>query len=641
MYAYSVAGSPESLCLARDDEEGASFLVRGVPIRLSMVDDDKGAEALLAEPASIVEEGHDDAAVIREALQHFAEAERHERGWSSPDFVLAAPQIDAIAEAFAGSGKPPSQKVVESTLASVLSRAKLEKYGTQIAQVVTRHDATTAVPLPPPPTPVLTPVCDTAKRWLDAYHRRAIVETHPVAAAPKLRVVHAPAGGGKSSLLLDIVERWPEIRFLFVAFSRDLCTEMRQRLATSRAEPLRNADVVTLDAFCKRRRGVDGIEFITGNLSDARVVRAVQPGNRYGRAKGSHGIGAVVSYALNSTVPPGRAVPLCDKHAPMQRAFHAAMHGTTTGLRNSFCGCRYEEFVATRRPQDAVVAPPPCDVVLVDEVQDLTSQAVEILLALGKPVVAVGDPLQQIYGFGNDQVCSECKAAVDAASLAPRFETDVLDHDGGATRLYTTFRLSGETVAHLERLQPDHFQATSAAAAPATDHQSGIVLGAEAMPPHYLRLCRTNAEVVAAARADPTLRVVAGETIANEIEAADAGLGGDGKRRHRLTAMQRIAIDARDAEGGVETVVGLLRERHIELSQAARGNRAVASVHRAKGYEAENVVVGSDLYDSFAHGTELCVGFVALSRHRHRLLVVREEAARPKKKRRVAARRIK
>lgn len=635
MYAYSVAGFPESLCLARDDEEGASFLVRGVPIRLSMVDDDKGAEALLAEPASIVEEGDD--AVIREALQHFAEAERHERGWSSPDFVLAAAQIDAIAEAFAGSRKPPSQKVIESTLASVLPRAKLEKYGTRIAQVVTQHDA--AVPLRPPPPPVLAPVCDTAKRWLDAYHRRAIVETHPVASAPKLRVVHAPAGGGKSSLLLDIVERWPEIRFLFVAFSRDLCTEMRQRLATSRAEPLRNADVVTLDAFCKRRRGVDGIEFITGNLSDARVVRAVQPGNRYGRAKGSHGIGAVVSYALNSTVPPGRAVPLCEKHAPMQRAFDAAMHGTTTGLRNSFCGCRYEEFVATRRPRDdaAVVA---CDVVLVDEVQDLTSQAVEILLALGKPVVAVGDPLQQIYGFGNDQVCPECKAAVDAASLAPRFETDVLDHDGGATRLYTTFRLDGETVAHLERLQPDHFQATSAAPSP-QDHQSGIVLGADAMPPHYLRLCRTNAEVVAAARADPTLHVVAGETIANEIEAADAGLGGDGKRRRRLTAMQRIAIEARDAEGGVEAVVGLLRERHIELSQAARGNRAVASVHRAKGYEAENVVVGSDLYDSFAHGTELCVGFVALSRHRHRLLVVREEAARPKKKRRVAARRIK
>ena len=66
-------------------------------------------------------------------------------------------------------------------------------------------------------------------------------------------------------------------------------------------------------------------------------------------------------------------------------------------------------------------------------------------------------------------------------------------------------------------------------------------------------------------------------------------------------------------------------------------------MHRAKGYEAENVVVGSDLYDSFARATELCVGFVALSRHRHRLLVLRDAAVRPKKKRRVAAdvRRIK
>ena len=564
-------------------------------------------------PPSAVSLCDDTGEKVKNLLVTFARRIKEQNNWSSVEFVLATAHIEC-AVAHARNESP--HEIVDA-----LPAAKKAKYGEELISLLTQELSSSLHP----PSRVLVPKGDIAKACLDEFHRTALIMTNPQECA--LRIIKAPAGGGKSTLLLNIAKQWPTLRFLFIAFSRDLCCEMK-----TRASDLVNIDVVTLDAFCKRRREIEGAPFLSRIASDSDIVRSEYPMLRGGRAKGSHGFSNVAVRAMQSAVRTADDIALCQKHEPMRRCLNASI------LRNSFVGCRHSEFMSAVKKENRLHVD--FDVIMVDEVQDLSVQDIEIIRALAKPAIFVGDPLQAIFDFQNEgDVCKECLHGIENAAMKGVHNGSALLNHPSAVQLYGTFRLNASTVSHLERLQPQHFQAVSVGSSKDEDDAVKFIpmAAAAALPRVHLRLCRTNAEVIETLRNTQGIAysVVSGCAIADEIQAADSRLPAKlSSRRRRYTAIERIVIREREQVEGVAALIQQLRDRHVDLEGAAKDVPSLSTVHRAKGYETEFVAIGRKLYDGFAKASaDLCVSFVAMSRHKKMLFVLQEEGRGKKRQR--------
>lgn len=662
----SIGGAPSASLLVRPAELGRAGIREG-HVRAA-----SDALDLRRQPAPEPPAPPDEPAALelgaRGALLELAEAEAAARSFSSYQFALPDDAMErcvallrSAAETAARNDECHAPGALLDRVKYALGKTRGERYGERVCAWLDAHcasllGAARARKAPPPPrSQPPQPLCDVARRIFDAFHRRSLVEQDP--RAEKLRVVRAPAGGGKSTLLLDIARNWPALRFLLVTFSRDLCDEMCERIERT---GVRNVGVSTFDSYCKRRNEETGVQFST-SMGDTDIVRAALPNCRFGRIRGSGGVGDIMCYAMNSCVR--GPVSLCEKHRPVEFMVNGGLreHGFGGVLRNSFAGCRHRAFVGAL---DGPPAPPAgVDVILVDEVQDLTSQAVLTLERTGVPLVVCGDPLQEIFSFGDDNTCDDCKGRIAARSDAP-YRTGALA-SADAIRLYSTFRLDAQTCRKLEEWTKGEFQAVSRASerpetAPADGQCSAqaTITFTERLPPPtaaptLLVLCRTNREVMAIALSSPDMLVVQGAQLATEVRVADEYLPplATGKeKRKRYTAIQRLVIEKREEVGGAEALAAALEERAITLDRfssrelAGDSIRAVCTVHRAKGFEAENVAITCAVFESLhdAAAGERNVGFVGASRHRGRLFVVgsdgrprRQGAGKVPKKRRV------
>jgi hypothetical protein len=268
-----------------------------------------------------------------------------------------------------------------------------------------------------------------------------------------------------------------------------------------------------------------------------------------------------------------------------------------------------------------------------------------VLVAVGLPLLAVGDPLQRIFSFGEENTCSQCRKNIDRVCSQPYRSDMLLRND--AVRLYGTFRLSGPTCRILERWTRGMFQAVAVDdgrddAGDGDDHHVQFVA---ALPdpeaaPQLLLLCRTNKEVIEMADLHPELRIVQGKQIASEVRLVDKQMAAEeqeeiqahkkGRQTRRgrrdYTAVERIVIAKRSQGGGCEEFARRLQARGVDLKETANV-RAICTVHRAKGFEAGTVAITDAVYRAATScdGDEVHVGFVGASRHRRRLFILSQQ----------------
>ena len=270
------------------------------------------------------------------------------------------------------------------------------------------------------------------------------------------------------------------------------------------------------------------------------------------------------------------------------------------------------------------------DILLVDEAQDLTPQALQILSCLAKPTLVVGDPRQSVYDYVDCRVCPDCVSRIDELEKSCTQQNNGF---AGATEqatvdLYETHRLDAISCKVLEEWTGGRLGMVSARPHPIEPSIEVPIRRVSRVPPapeSILRLVRSNREVVEAIRGDVSLGVVGGASLSRELRYHAKARAKAGKKRvgrDRVTAMEALANDLLQ-EGVLDTTCSQLEQRDSPLTVAAQGGRVVCSVHRSKGAEAPHVVVDQDLLlPTIEDDGEFCISVVAGTRHTQLLSVV-------------------
>lgn len=384
-----------------------------------------------------------------------------------------------------------------------------------------------------------------------------------LALAPHRGVVNAPAGGGKTSMILAMAVSCP--RALLVTFNKDLATA-----TSARAGP--NLVVKTFDAVCHSFTGV------AGGLPDAAVVKVAYPKCKpWFRKRGAVGMAKVTTAILEqcSVVP-------CAYHADV-------MYGIRRGATvDSFA--RSRNLVESRKVDIAAGY----DHLFVDEYQDMTPQALRIIAHSATPTTLVGDVNQKIYAFSSDL---HCDCTITHPGPVPL---------GDVVQLQQTFR-SPTSVVRL-------MCSVGIRCATATLRRGGFLQCPMSALPFLCTatatcvIARSNQSVYAAAtslvRYGLCVTVIGGSKIAAEVQSCVRA----GNRRSRNPLQRWVTSMSRP-----DDIMEFLRAHDGPFGTAGV---AVVTVHRAKGSEHRHVI----LYDEIDRDDEPEVWYVAHTRHTHTLI---------------------
>lgn len=494
-------------------------------------------------------------------------------------------------------------------------------------------------------------------------------------------VIRATAGSGKTTTLLEVAKRLPDdLEVCFLAFSKDAATELQRRLpdrveartvhsagframATHlRASGLRPSiaddkyerlvaqvvarqDAVPVADEDERRRleayllGL--LTFARLELADLRDVPALEDLAR------RHGLEAPASPELAASAP----------HRLREIVEEGARSALTEGV------CDYDDLLYlphVKAPVLPDLRPRSFDLVFVDEAQDYSRLALAFTMRLCRAhgrMLFVGDPRQSIFGFaGADPGAMERIVRTTGATLLP---------------LSVSYRCPRAHVRLARLLAPEIEPAPGAARGSvrvADDDELEALV-----PPGALVLSRTNATLLPAClrlvRAGLSVRV-RGHDLVTPLRALAARLLSAEptarlrslvERHLEAEARRIVARQGRGAEGRARmseslTWTGCLTaaarpvlhrgrvslaalDSALESSFAARGEAAVvcSTIHRAKGQEAGTVVLldadglpSPDARTREDMEAEACVMFVALTRAREALVLVRSAVHDPR-----------
>ena len=398
-------------------------------------------------------------------------------------------------------------------------------------------------------------------------HDRAMLSVAKIEG--EVRVVNAPAGGGKTTLILKMAEQCESA--LLLTFSKDLSRSIS-------ASP--NVVVKTFDSACYSKTSIGG------GITDQRVVNRAWPACKpWYKKKGGRGIADVVGARLQCAT-----IKTCEHHSGDTMGY-----GINVGMGiDSFARSRY--LVETMHHDLAAGH----DHLFVDEYQDLTPQALRIILASTTPTTLVGDPNQAIFGFQND-LCASCGCTVSHPPQTTCLPTPVC-----VTR---TFRSPWSVVHHL---------ATHGVTTASSNKRGGFL----SIPRQTLKmlgerglciLVRSNSMLYEVARL-----LVKWHGRANVIGGEDTGKAV--RKFARMASGRPVSpmhtwVRSLENADAVADFLCATGNGTLNTTPAAM----VSTVHRAKGSEHKHVV----LAEEFDRASEFEIWYVAHTRHTATLFELR------------------
>ncbi|KAK3234599.1 hypothetical protein CYMTET_55150 [Cymbomonas tetramitiformis] len=423
---------------------------------------------------------------------------------------------------------------------------------------------------------------------IDRWHRNFMYRFPSV---PRI-VVSAPPGAGKTTEIIEMMRRWQK-RALVITFNKGTQETMQQRIQQAGL----TADARTLDSLCY---DACSRPELMQKWSDWELCNKFWPKSakfKFGKSGGGRRSSNIIDFRFRH---PRAHASICKQHRrlalkgsdwdgkftsyPVQKIVQSCM---------THAACRYvcDQRCSLRAKLDAY------DVILVDEMQDLISaQEQRLLFQTSKPVVLVGDPMQAINNFRDDPPCTSCHLEQENAPAL-----------SNAIEWYGTWRLDSFTVRFVEERFERRMYSYRA-----VDDTSEVYWKDELVHAKTLVICRCNKNVVGVAMRYPDMRVVRGDTLAQQLAIA-------AKDDSMVTPMAKYAQElARSGE--LDTVCQMLRERSVRLADV-NDMAAVTTVHQVKGFEYDHCAVHSDLLAP-ENRDERNISFVAFTRHRKSLVVM-------------------
>lgn len=425
---------------------------------------------------------------------------------------------------------------------------------------------------------------------LDHENRRRIIEF----SGRQNLVVSAPAGGGKTSLLLSCARESPEKKYLLLTFNKLLADEVSERAPD-------NLDVFTFDAICYNLTEKPGAE----SMTDKQVIQKAYPKCiPWYRKKGASGIANLVMEHMR-----GSKIHLCSVHQQAKFALDKGL-SVPSFFTNRYRVLKSKIDVSLMR-EKLTDDTGRWDVVLVDEFQDLTTEALNILANVSCPVICVGDMNQNIYGFQNDS-CKKC-VIVPSQSRFLKKATSI--------QLYQTFRYGTHTIWHTFKYGSQH--AASLKKNDVIMTITGFDMFRSLLVPGTAVLCRSNRECFQLlSEAEKTCetfpdkiilaRIAGGTKVAKEIL--------DNSRSRSTRSPLQGWIHEMKANGTLQDTVETLRLKGDDNSAT---DVVISTVHRAKGMQFKRVIAVN-----IDHINEPEVAYVAHTRHTHSLVLFDCESIR-------------
>jgi len=459
-------------------------------------------------------------------------------------------------------------------------------------------------------------------------------------------VVVARAGTGKTTTIIEGINRAPEQNIVLTAFNKRIAEELTNRIAN----PCAKAQTLHSIGFAAVRRYWSGVR--VGNGSDRAdslaeavcgvktpdvVKRLVSKLHTKAREINPHArnVGDItdILYAFE-----------CEPDETWQDAGFDALFVEKKALAAM-------ELAATVKPiktgidfADMIFLPvrngwlaKQYDLVVVDEAQDMTVAQLEIAQGICRGRIAVvGDDRQAIYGF----------RGADSGSLG-RLKNEL---NATEMKLTVTYRCGSSIVTEAQRLVPD-FQC--GAAHEGTINAIGSDALVQAISNGDFLLSRTNAPLVSTAfallRAGKRARIAGRDigaglkTIVRKLGKGNIGIETmigrieawrDREVRRFTIAKRENQID--QVNDKAETLLVIAHEASSVADMEVRidglftddglgqaGVITCSSVHRAKGLEADHVfVLGFTLYPRGVNAEEQNIEYVAITRAKQILTLV-------------------
>lgn len=460
-------------------------------------------------------------------------------------------------------------------------------------------------------------------------------------------VVRARAGTGKTTTIIEGVNRAPDAKILLCAFNKRIAEELTARLSNPKAE----AKTLHSVGFTAVRRFWEGIRIAPGDerasslteqvcgsrVPDA-IKRLVTKLHTKGREIAPHAkkMGDLTSIAIEFECEPDEAWSYEFSAEFVESKALEAMELAARVKPASGIDFADMIFLPVRNRWLRKFY----DLVVVDEAQDMTVAQLEIAQGVCKGrICVVGDDRQAIYAF----------RGADSNSL-DRLKSELNAQELGLT---TTYRCGQKIVKFAASLVPD-FEAGS-------ENPEGIIRGlkaellVEAALPGDFVLSRTNAPLVSVAmkllRSGKRTKIAGrdiGAGLKNLIRKLSKGRAANSipellakisiwetkeverlKRANRLTRIEGIHDQAETlillAEGAssVRAVEERIDALFSDDGLGQAGLVTCSSVHRAKGLEAPRVYV---LWDTMRDRSteELNIQYVAITRAKAELVIVKE-----------------
>lgn len=233
---------------------------------------------------------------------------------------------------------------------------------------------------------------------------------------------------------------------------------------------------------------------------------------------------------------------------------------------------------------------------MVDEAQDINPVQLSILVKSGLPLVAVGDPYQQIYSWrGAENALAQIKGETLYLTQSFRFGEDIAEHARG-----------------ILKSRPD--------GGPSRDLiGAGRGLCGHITGPRVAIICRTNAgmidEAMRLADSGKRIHIDNVEALVADVRSAEALQCG---QRERVTSPEirqydswyELAAEAEESGGALARIVQIVEENRVSqvealLDRQASGKDAqimICTAHRSKGLEFPGVILGQDWRD--IHGMQ-------------------------------------
>lgn len=409
-------------------------------------------------------------------------------------------------------------------------------------------------------------------------------------------VVCAPAGGGKTSLLLSCARESPDKNYLLLTFNKLLADEVADR-----APP--NLDVFTFDALCYNAIENPGAQ----SMTDRHLIKKAYPKCMpWYKKKGASGIAKLVMEHMR-----GSKIHLCPVHKQSKFALEKGL-SVPSFFTNRYRVLKSKVDLSLLR-EKLVEGTGSWDVVLVDEFQDLTTEALDILSLISCPVVCVGDPNQNIYGFQNDS-CRQCIVVPSQSSFLKGVER---------IQLYQTFRYGTNTIQHT-----NNYGSQMAASLKGTDCVMRITsfeMFRALLVPGTAVLCRSNKECFQVLEESEKpcewfpdkltmARIAGGAKVASELAELENMPG-----RTTRSPLQGWVYEMR-SKGTLEDTIRTLRLKGDDNSAT---DIVISTVHRAKGMQFKRVIaINLSIID------EPEVSYVGHTRHTDSLVIFDCEALR-------------